>query len=303
MAKRMKILITNPPLNCWANGYIISEGSNQNSLNKTTKYAKENNIKADQERLKNSFLNLKKTLVSLNFDVTVLDFPKDLITSNGEYHDGVFVRDVGFMYKDYWIQANFNVSYRQKEAFSYSKVIKEKFNKKIITLPQDAFIEFGEVYYLETKNGSFYFGGLSRANKKGHDLVRDIVKPDNYILLSSKGYHLDTVFTPVLNSNNELVAVIVAHEMFDKKSLELLKKLNVEILYIDKKDSSSDDGLGNYSVNCLVSPGILVSGSRFSTPFIHEKLEKLNINFYTVSLPDYNFSGGSVHCLTNELYI
>lgn len=183
----------------------------------------------------------------------------------------------------------------------YSKYIKKKFNKKIITLPKNAFIEFGEVYYLETSSGSFYFGGLSRANKKGHDFVRKIIKPDKFCLIKSNGYHLDTVFSPVLDSENKLIAVIVAKDMITKESFKKLKKLKLKIICVDKKDSCSNDGLGSYAVNCLVGKGVLISGAHFFTKNVEKQLKDLGVKFYVVSSPDFNLSGGSVHCLTNEL--
>lgn len=296
-----KILIIKPPRDCWSNGYFVCKGNNKRSLNKTTLYAHKNKLVANQERIQNGFKNLTETLKTIGFDVSVFNFPKELVTKTGIHSDGVFVRDVGFMFKDYWIQSNFSVPTRRLEAKVYSKYIKKKFNKKIITLPKNAFIEFGEVYYLETSSGSFYFGGLPRANKKGHDFVRKIIKPDKFCLIKSNGYHLDTVFSPVLDSENKLIAVIVAKDMITKESFKKLKKLKLKIICVDKKDSCSDDGLGSYAANCLVGKGVLISGAHFFTKNVEKQLKDLGVKFYVVSLPDFNLSGGSVHCLTNEL--
>lgn len=297
-----KIIITEPPSNCWSKGYPICKGNNSNSVNKTTVYAQKNKIIPNQQRLKTSFNKLKKTLKIVGYDVIVLPFPKALVSDDCTHHDGVFVRDVGLMFQNKWIKSNFSVKNRQIEAEVYGEVIGDMFDKKVISLPKEAFIEFGEVYYLETSNGSYYFGGLSRANKKGHNFIKTLINPDHYYLIKSKGYHLDTVFTPVLSIDNKLIAIITAKNMLVNESFEQLKKLDVEIINIDNKDSSGEDGLGNYAVNCLVGKGFLISGSKFSTPHVEKKLKQLGIKYYIVPLVDYNYSGGSVHCLTNEIY-
>lgn len=280
----------------------MSNGCGNNSLCKASLYAHENKIIPDQKRLRKSFQKLKEALSLVGFNIIVLDFPPELDTDDCFHHDGVFIRDSGMMFGDYWIKANFDVRKRQIEAETYAKIIHEKFNKKIISLPEEAFLEFGEIYYLKTATGSFYFGGLSRATKLGHEFIKNLIKPDHFHLIKSKGYHLDTVFTPVLSVNNELIAIIVAKNMLEKDSFEKLKKLKIKIITIDNKDSSDEDGLGNYAVNCLVGNGFLISGSKFATPQVEDKLKQLGVKHYIVSLIDYNFSGGSVHCLTNEVY-
>jgi N-dimethylarginine dimethylaminohydrolase len=297
-----KIIITEPPSNCWAKGYPVSKGNNDSSINKTTIYAQKNKIIPDQRRLRASFNKLKETLKVAGCGVVALPFPKALDSNDCIHHDGVFVRDVGLMFQDKWIKSNFSAVNRQTEAEVYAEIIGDMFDKKVISLPKGAFLEFGEVYYLETLNGSYYFGGLSRANRKGHDFVKMLVNPDHYYLIESKGYHLDTIFTPVLSIDNELIAIIIAKNMLMNGSFEQFENLGVEIIVIDNKDSSDEDGLGNYAVNCLVGKGFLISGSKFSTPQVEERLNQLGIKHYIVPLVDYNYSGGSVHCLTNEIY-
>jgi N-dimethylarginine dimethylaminohydrolase len=295
------VMIVNPPKNCWANGYPICKGNDRYSINKTTIYSQKNNIVANQNRLKKSFNKLKKTLKISGYNLNILPFPQKLDSNDCINHDGVFIRDVGLMFKNYWIKANFSAKNRQIESDVYSKIISKKYGKKIISLPDKSYLEFGEVYYLNTSDKTYYFGGLSRSNKKGHDFVKKIIKPDHYCLIKSRGYHLDTVFAPVLNKENKLIAIIVAKDMLKKESYNQLKKLGVKIININDKDSSGINGLGNYAVNCLVGRGVLISGSKFSTPNVEEKLKKLGIKHYIVSLTDYNYSGGSAHCLTNEV--
>jgi len=297
-----KIIIIEPPKNCWSNGYVVYKGNNESSLNKTTLYSSRHKIIPNQERLRQSFDKLKQTLKLAGFDLVVLNFPEELNKPNSLHHDAVFIRDVGLMLKNYWIKANFSAIGRQPEAEIYAEIIKKKFQKEVISLPKNAFLEFGETIYLQTAEGSFYFGGVSRANREGHDFVRNLLKPDHYFLIKSKGFHLDTIFAPVINKANKLVGLIIARDMVDRDSFNNLKNLGIEILTINKKDSSDEDGRGNYAVNSLVGAGVIISGSAFTTPNVQEKLKELGVKFYVVPLPDFNATGGSVHCLTNEIY-
>lgn len=300
-----EIILFNLPAGrgCWYGGYPVHRGESEESVNYATVYANEKHIVPDQEILKNEFNNFVKILKSAGFVLHIIPFPEQLNRPDNLHHDAVFARDAGLMFKDYWIKARFNVLSRQAESDVCAKIISAKFGKKILESPPGAYLEFGETLYLQTQNGSYYFGGLSRANKQGHDFVRKIVNPDNYCLLKSKGYHLDTVFTPVLNSDNALAAFIVAEEMLSPESLDGLKKFNVEIIRVNLADSSgTKEKLGNCAVNALVAPGIMINSAKFLTPGAEGRFAELGINRFVAPLLYFRFAGGSCHCLTNEIY-
>lgn len=286
----------------WFNGYPIHKGHKKDSLNYATFYSNKHKIVPDQTKLKNEYKKFIG-LVKSKFDTIIIPFPEELNKINNLHHDAMFIRDSGLMVKDKWIKARFSVKDRVIESDSHAEFIKNKFKKKIIELPKGAYLEFGEVFYLKTKEGSYYFGGLSRSNKKGHDFVRSILKPDNYCLIKSKGYHLDTVFSPVLDKNNKLIAFIIAKNMIDMNSIAKLKKFNTEIIYIDPIDSSGKGKeLGNYAVNAIVGKGIIISCSKFLTNDVERKLKTIGVKHYTSPLTYFRYAGGSYHCLTNEIY-
>ncbi len=304
-----KIIITDLPKahgeikGCWYSGYPIHSGHTKNSLNYATLYSSQNHIIPDQKRLKADFDNFKKTFKLAGLNVQTLPFPEELNQLDNLHHDAVFVRDSGFMFKNYWIKASFSAKNRQMESEVYSSVMHKKFNKEVVELPEHAYLEFGEVFYLKTKNGTFYFGGLSRSNKKGHDFVKSIIKPDHYCLIKSEGYHLDTVFSPVLSNNNELIAFIIADNMLSTESLDRLRKFNIEMIYVDPIDSSGEVGaLGNYAINTFTAPGIMLNCAKFLTEGVEDKFKLLKIKRFISPLTDFRFAGGSYHCLTNEVY-
>jgi len=309
-AKQMReIIITGLPpekgeiKGCWYNGYPVHQGYSESSLNYATVLARKKGIVPDQGELRYEWQNLVFTLQNAGFLVHIIPFPDQLNQPDCICHDAVFVRDSGMMFGKYWIQGRFAAEARGEEAHVYGQVIPKLFGKELITLPEGAFLEFGEVFYLEIEHESYYFGGLSRSNEKAHQFVREIVQPDHFYLIESEGYHLDTVFTPVLGPDNRLAALILCPEMIMPESLELLESIETEIIPIDPIDSSGQgEVLGDYAVNALVAPGILISCCPFQTTGVEHRLQEMGIHHYEVPLEYFKYAGGSVHCLTNEVY-
>ena len=287
----------------WYKGYPIHKGLTESSMNFASLSAHEKKIVPDQKELKNEWLNFVYNLTIAGFKLNILPFPAELNTPEHLCHDAIFIRDGGIIYRGLWIQGRFSVEERKIEGEYHTRLIASRLNKTIVTVPDGCYLEGGEINYLVTKQGSFYFGGLSRANKQGHDFVREIIRPDNYILIQSEGYHLDTLFTPVVDSENNLKAFIIASKSVSKASLAQLKATGVPVIEVLPEDSSGEgDSLGNYSVNALIAPGVMVNSSYFSTPGVEEKLELLGIKRFVCPLPNFRYAGGSVHCLTNEVF-
>jgi len=287
----------------WHKGYPVHKGENEASVNFATLYAKEHGIVPDQDQLRREWLNFVDTLLLAGFHLHIFPFPAQLNRPDSLFHDAVFIRDGGMIFRSIWIKGRFSVKDRVTEGEFHTQLISSKLNKTVITPPKDSFLEGGDINFLMTESGSYYFGGLSRSNKKGHDFARDIVRPDHYILVESEGYHLDTVFTPVVSADNRLAALIVASGSIKPKSLAKIRELKVPVIEVTPQDSTgSGDTLGDYAVNALVAPGVMVNSSRFSTPGVEERLKKMGIERYVAPLTSFKYAGGSVHCLTNEIF-
>ena len=295
--------VTDEVKGMWHNGYPVHQGETESSMNFATLYAQEHGIVPDQNLLRQEWLNFIDTLLTAGFHLHIVPFPDELNQPDSLYHDAVFIRDGGMIFRGIWIKSRFSVKDRIYEGEFHTKLIEAKLGKTVVTLPEGALLEGGDINYLETSHGSYYFGGLSRSNKAGHDFVRSIIRPDHYILVESQGYHLDTVFTPVVTVDNEMKAVIVTADMLDKKSMDAIRSLGVKVMEVSLLDSSGiEDELGDYAVNALIAPGIMVNSSRFSTPGIEEQLAEMGIQRYVTPLTSFRYAGGSVHCLTNEVY-
>ena len=287
----------------WHKGYPVHQGETEASINFATLYANKKGIIPDQELLRREWLDFVGTLLQAGFHLNIIPFPAELNRPDSLYHDAVFIRDGGLIFRGIWIKSRFSVKDRIFEGEFHSRLIESKLGKTVVSLPEGAFLEGGDVNYFETAHGSYYFGGLSRSNKQGHDFVREIIRPDNYILVESEGYHLDTVFTPVVTADNRLAALIVAGEGIKPGSMERIRSLGIQVLEVSAQDSSgAGETLGDYAVNALIAPGIMINSSRFETPGVEEALQKLGIERYVAPLTSFKYAGGSVHCLTNEIY-
>ena len=91
--------------------------------------------------------------------------------------------------------------------------------------------------------------------------------------------------------------------MISEASMQKIKSLGVRVIEVSAMDSSGvADELGAYAVNALVAPGIMVNSAFFTTPGVEEKLKELGIQRFVTPLTSFRYAGGSVHCLTNEIY-
>ena len=78
--------------------------------------------------------------------------------------------------------------------------------------------------------------------------------------------------------------------------------LNIHIIIIPREDAiGTDKLLGSLAVNSFCAPGLLISSSNYSDFSVGKKLESLGIKTEVCPVSQFQLSGGSVHCLTNEL--
>ena len=76
----------------------------------------------------------------------------------------------------------------------------------------------------------------------------------------------------------------------------------VELVEVDPEDSiGTKEQLGEFAVNCCPLPGYLIGPTRFRSLKANQLLKELDVMHITVPTTQFRLSGGSVHCLTNEL--
>ena len=295
----MKIIISSLPNNPW-----WGNGTPQYKDNPAMVLGVQPNQKLVDSEWNALFQMLSKT----SFALDVIPFPLRLDGMNSKKwkHDFVFVRDLYVSnQKGDVVVARF----REKERQAEEKIIEEWLmgqDVKVHTLPEDDnyFIEGGEFYYCSNEN--ILFAGESRNSRKGNEKTAELLGVEELVVLRSNSFHLDTLCTPVFNLDNELCLLIACTVLLEKESVDRLKKTmynrNIPILEIPPEEAIGTTGkLGSFAVNCLPLPGQLIGAAEFKSKAVRTALTEHNITHSIVSLAQFHLSGGSVHCLTNEL--
>ena len=295
----MKIIISSLPNNpWWGNGTPQYEDNPAMVLG----------TQPNQELLEREWKALSQMLTKKSLALDIIPFPSKLdgMNSNKWKHDFVFVRD---LYVSNQRGDVVVAQFREKERQAEVKIIEEWLmdqDVKVHTLPNDNnhFIEGGEFYYCSNEN--ILFAGESRNSRKGNEKTAELLDVEELVILRSNSFHLDTLCTPVFNSDNQLCLLIVCTTLLEKESINQLKKLthdrNIPILEIPPEEAiGTTNKLGSFAVNCLPLPGQLIGAAEFISEIVRTALTEHNITHSVVSLTQFHLSGGSVHCLTNEL--
>ena len=292
----MKIAISSLPKKPWWSDGIIGYKDNPFMKNGTV---------PNQNLLIKERLNLIATLKKNKIEVIEFPFPKILEESKFG-HDYVFMRD------SFISDLNGNVlmlKFAEKKREAETEIVaneleKLNFNLKELPTEKNILAEGGEFYFCP--KDKLLFSGINRNTIGGAEYVASFLNANELILIDTPSFHLDTVFTTVFDKQGTLSAMIVCEELITKDSFKNLEKisveLNVHIITIPAKDSiGTDNQLGSLAVNSFCAPGLLISSSNYSDFSVEQKLDSLGVNTEVCPVSQFQLSGGSVHCLTNEL--
>ena len=251
---------------------------------------------------------LTQLFTQLPIDVVEIDFPYflDKQNTNQRQHDFVFVRDLFVSDQNgKIIISKFSEEARQIEA-DIMQAMLESMGYKTIRFPEgsSATAEGGE-FYLCPKD-KILFSGVCRNNLKGAEWVAEEFNIDELVIIKSKAIHLDTLFTPVLNKENRLAAMIACTSLMETDSVDsirsLAKRKNIELVEVEPEDAiGTKNELGEFAVNCQPLPGYLIGPTRFRSNKVAPLLKELEVMHITVPTTQFRLSGGAIHCLTNEL--
>ena len=292
----MKILISKLPASGWWSSGIPKY--QDNPAMREGEKPNHNKLVAEREKL---ISILKKE----NQTILEIDFPNKLDQKNPK-HDFIFVRDQFISnQRDLVLILRSGERLRRVENVVMGDIL-NKLNYNIINMPDTPGLraDGGEFYFCAKEN--ILFSGIQRNTLSGINYVVETLKIDELLILDGKGYHLDTFFTPVLNSQNLLCATIVCDEILTRKSRkdldEFSKKRNLPIFKVPLKDSIGTlENIGSFSVNALPLPGVLISPNHFTNKSIERSLSELGIKRIITPTSQFELSGGSIHCITNEL--
>ena len=233
--------------------------------------------------------------------VELFPFPQEMDSNGLNKHDFIFSRDSFISnQKGDVVISNFSERERQAEAEQMYSYLEVK-GYRIHRLSSDSYAEGGEFYFVAKDD--ILFAGISRNNIHGISETARFLGIKNIVIVESDSFHLDTVFTILIQKDGHLAGIIVCKDLIrNSQSLEsFAKKRGIELIDVDPIDTIAADGKGKITVNCLPLQGVLVGGDKFSTKGVEEKIKKLGIKHVVVGVSQFKLSGGGIHCLANEL--
>ena len=160
--------------------------------------------------------------------------------------------------------------------------------------------------FIFAKKNNVLFSGLKRNTSRGVEFVAERLNVNQLVILEGEGFHLDTFFTPVLNKSGCICSVVACTALMKTESKNALYKfadnLDIPVFEIPPDDAiGTKSKVGSFAANALPLPGTLIRPGPFSNPDIDERIMEMGINVVIIPTSQFHLSGGSVHCLTNEL--
>ena len=249
--------------------------------------------------------NLISIIKNEGHELVELDFPNELDNINPK-HDFVFIRDPFISnQKGDLVILKSGEPLRRIE----NEIIKESLEDmgyKTTSIPDksDVRADGGEFYFCSKED--ILFAGIQRNTKPGIESVSEALNVKKLLILDGSGYHLDTFFTPALDSNGKLAALIVCVAVLTNKTKKELYQFadlqNIPVYDVPVNDAiGTNDRLGTFAVNALPLPGLLIRPHKFTDPNLDKKLLEIGIKSIVTPTTQYQLSGGSIHCITNEL--
>ena len=238
-------------------------------------------------------------------EVIEFDFPIELDQDEPK-HDFMFIRDP-FISDQNGTAVILRAGEPQRRV--ENKIVKrylESMGMNIVEIPDEKGIraDGGEFYFCAKNN--VLFSGLQRNTRAGAEYVAEALNVKEMVILKGDGYHLDTFFTPVLNIDGKISALIACTSILSNGSKKRLYQfadgIDIPVFVIPPDDAiGTGKMIGNFAANALPLPGVLIRPNHFTNPIIDEKLMDMGIDRIITPTSQFQLSGGSVHCMTNEL--
>ena len=290
--KKIKISISSLPKKGWWNNGIVAYHDNDMMSNGAI---------PNQDLLKKEHDNLTAILQKYSLDVIIIPFGKE-IEINKKY-DFDFMRDhfLCNTNKDI-VMCNMKLSERMNEGKYVISTLND-LQYKVSFLDEDCIAEGGEFFFLPKEN--ILLAGQGRNNLSGAEQMAEKLKVSNLHIINSSGYHLDTSISPIFNDEYDCIGLICAREVFSHKEINDLRsicRLNQwELIEIENQDIDSSLSFRT-AMNGLTLPGLFIGSKNLNQKQISDFALSNNIIFDYANVSQFNLSGGSVHCLTNELF-
>ena len=290
--KKITIAVSSLPKNGWWNNGIVAYHDNDMMSNGAI---------PNQELLKKEHENLIGILHKHSLETIIIPFKSELETN--KKYDFVFMRDhfLCNTNKDI-VMCNMKLSERMNEGeFVISNLKNLQYN--VSFLDDDCIAEGGEFFFLPKEN--ILLAGQNRNNLRGAEQMAEKLKVSRLHIIKSSGYHLDTSITPIFNNKYECIGIICAREVFRNNEINELRSICIsnqwELIEIEHQNINSSLSFRT-AMNGLTLPGLFISSKKLNQKPISDFALSNGIAFDSTEVSQFNLSGGSVHCLTNELF-
>ena len=292
----MKILISQLPQSpWWQNGVPLYDDNPAMRLGAIP----------NQSILAKERLGLISILNDLNIEIIELPFPS-AYNADPIKHDFVYIRDPFITnQKGKVVILRMKEPNRRGESTMAGQLLK-KMGMEITRIPDrpGLYAEGGEFYFCAKEN--ILFSGQCRNSLSGMEAVSEALNITELVIIQSHSYHLDTYFTPVLNQEGYLCALILCMDIISVKSARDLKdfavKKDIPIIDIPLGDAiGTASNPGSFAANALSIPGVLIGPSHFSDRNIDDRLADMGVKRIVTPTTQFELSGGSIHCITNEI--
>lgn len=236
----------------------------------------------DRERVQSEFAELKKTYEELGVELWEMPQEKGL-------PDMVYSANFGFPIGNIFIKTNYKYDQRKKEAEFASEYFKRK-GYEIKELPEK--INFEGQGDLLTVGGKYFFGWGKRSDREAKRFLEEYLAGEiiDFELVNPFYYHLDTCFAP-LNATTVAINPI----SFTPEGREKIYALFPNVIEVSTAD--------NHLIACnlvVVDKTIVIAKGISQT--VKDYFAKYRFATREVKMDEYRKGGGSVKCLTLEIY-
>lgn len=203
--------------------------------------------------------------------------------------DMVYSANFGFPIGNIFIKSNYKFDERKKEA-DYAADYFEKQGFEVKSLPEE--IAFEGQGDLLTVGGNFFYGWGKRSDIEAKPYLEELLgkKLIDFKLVNPFYYHLDTCFAPL---NEETVAINPVS--FEQEGRERIYKLFPNVIEVSTEDNHL------IACNLVVVDNTIVIAKGISQQ-LKDTFTKYGFSTHEVPTNEYRKGGGSVKCLTLEIY-
>lgn len=240
------------------------------------------NRKANKEKVQLEYANLKAKYTELGIEFMEIEPQPGL-------PDMVYAANFGFAEGKKFIKATFKYPERRKEA-DFAEAYMKNLGYEILTLPEEIFFE-GQGDLLKTSTHYFMGWGKRSMPEAKKYLEQYLDKPVvDFELINPYYYHLDTCFAPIADD-----IVMINQRSFKPEGLKKVYEYFPTVIETSEQDNSV------LCCNQVVFGNNIVLGKGITLALI-EKLGGLGYKVHEIDTTEYLKGGGSVKCLSLELF-